>query len=179
MKKFILTFMFFVPVLLLAQVTNDWGMPYNAEKKAFVYDEVVQVAGVSKGQLYQRTIDWIADYFKKQNKIVQKDSVQGFIKIKDRVQLFRMDKKQKVLDHVIEYHMDIFFQDGRYKYSVYKFMVFADANSQPIERWMNVTYTPVEVAKQKYANLNAEIQPTITNLKNFMQTGKVKKDETW
>jgi hypothetical protein len=180
MKKLMLPLLLlFVSFYGKSQQKTDWGMPYNEEKKAFMYEEVVTLENNAKSVMYQRALDWMAEYFKKQNKIVEKDSNLGMIKIKDRIQLYRMEKKQKVFDAVIEYHMDMQFKDGRYKYTLYKFRIFGDANSQPIETWMNANYVDPEVAKLKYADINKQITDMINSFKNFMKTGKTGPEKEW
>ena len=156
-----------------SQTNNDWGMPYNSEKKAFMIEEVVTQDGVSKAELYKRANDWITAYFTSgQKKIYERDADQNFIKLKDRISVFRTVKKERVSDGIIEFHIDIYLKDGKYKYSFYNFKTFADANSQPIEKWMDPNYAKPEVAKEKYANLNSLMQEIIDNMKKYMQTGK-------
>jgi hypothetical protein len=180
MKKIIIPlFLVLISFCSRAQQKTDWGMPYNDEKKAFMYEEVVTLENNAKSVMYRRALDWIAEYFKKQNKIVEKDSTLGMIKIKDRIQLYKMEKKQKVFDAVIEYHMDMQFKDGRYKYTLYKFRIFGDANSQPIETWMNANYTDPKDAILKYTDINRQITEMITSFKNFMKTGKTGPAADW
>lgn len=181
MKKFILTIFALSSLTFgFSQTDNDWGMPYNPEKKAFIIEEVVQQDGVSKAEMYKRANDWITEYFTSgQKKIYERDPDQNFIKLKHRISVFRTVKKERVSDGVIEFHIDIFLKDGKYKYSFYNFKTFADANSQPIEKWMIPTYGTEEVAKAKYANLNSMMQEIIDNMKKFMQTGKKDANTNW
>jgi hypothetical protein len=163
-----------------SQTNNDWGMPYNTEKKAFIIEEVVTLDGVSKAEIYKRANDWITEYFTSgQKKIYERDADQNFIKLKNRLAVWRQDKKERVNDGVIEYHIDLNFKDGKYKYTFSNFRMAADANSQPIEKWMDPNYGKTEVAKAKYANLNSLIQESIDNLKKYMQTGKQTPKDNW
>jgi cytochrome c biogenesis protein ResB len=155
------------------QTNTDWGMPYNNEKKAFIIEEVVAADGVSKAELYKRANDWITEYYTSgQKKIYERDPDQNFLKLKNRISVYRQEKKERVNDGLIEYHIDIYFKDGKYKYTFSNFRMVADANSQPIEKWMDGNYYKPEIAKAKYTNLNNLMQESITNMKKFMQTGK-------
>lgn len=181
MKNLILTiFGIFCFTIGYSQTNNDWGMPYNSEKKAFIIEEVVTQDGVNKAEFYKRANDWITEYFTSgQKKIYERDPEQNFIKLKNRISVYRQDKKERVSDGIIEFHIDLNFKDGRYKYTFSNFRIFADANSQPIEKWMDANFNNPEIAKAKYTNLNSMMQETITNLKKYMQTGKQAPKNNW
>jgi hypothetical protein len=174
MKKTILTiFALSSMMYVFSQTGNDWGMPYNTEQKAFMIEEVVPIDGVNKAELYKRANDWITEYFTSgQKKIYERDPDQNFLKLKHRIQLYRTVKKERVSDGLVEFHLEIYLKDGKFKYIFNNFRSVADANSQPIEKWMDPNFTPKEVAVAKYTNLNTMMQETIDSMKKYMQTGK-------
>ena len=181
MKKFILSLLAISSLSIgFAQTTNEWGMPYNSEKKAFIIDEAVTVDGVNKAEMYKRANDWITEYFTSgQKKIYERDPDQNFLKLKHRIQLYRTVKKERVNDGLVEFHLEIYFKDGKYKYTFSNFRSVADANSQPIEKWMDANFTPKDVAVAKYTNLNTLMQEIIDNMKKYMQTGKKDANTNW
>lgn len=181
MKKIILTIITLSSLTLgFSQTATDWGMPYNSEKKAFIIEEAVPQVGINKAELYKRANDWITEYFTNgQKKIYERDPEQNFIKMKHRISVYKTVKKERVFDGVIEFHIDILLKDGKYKYSFYSFRQSPDANSQPIEKWMDANYTKPEEAITRYTNLNSSMQEIIDNLKKFMLTGKKEADSSW
>jgi hypothetical protein len=181
MKNFILTIFALSGLTYgFSQSNNDWGMPYNTEKKAFIIEEVVQQDGVNKAELYKRANDWITEYFTSgQKKIYERDPDQNFIKLKHRIQLFKTVKKERVSDGLVEFHLEIYLKDGKFKYTFNNFRSVADANSQPIEKWMDPNYNSKEASVARYTNLNALMQEIIDNLKKYMQTGKKEANTNW
>jgi hypothetical protein len=174
MKKIILTIFALSSLSFgFSQSNNDWGMPYNVEKKAFIIEDVVNIDGVNKAELYKRANDWITEYFTSgQKKIYERDPDQNFIKLKHRIQLYKTVKKERVSDGLVEFHLEIYLKDGKFKYTFNNFRTVADANSQPIEKWMDSNYSKEDLAKAKYANLNSMMQEIIDNMKKYMLTGK-------
>lgn len=159
---------------------NEWGVPYQEDQKVVVYEEVVQQSGLTKDQLYARAIEWINSYFTAgASKITEKNQDEGLIRLKDRITLFRMEKKNKVVDVVIDYNIEIYVKDGRYKYVFRNFRSYQGSTSPGIEVWMDPNKCKKEDALERYANLNAEITKIIDNLKSYMQTGTQKKDNDW
>ena len=163
---------------LLAQ--TEWGVPYNAEKKSIIYEEVVTVNGVGKDELYKRANEWIASYFTGgANKVTEKDATTGIIKLKDRTTVFRMEKKAKVADVVVDYNMEIQIKDGRYKYIIQNFRAFQGSTSPGIEIWMDPAKCEKERALERYATINTLVTSMVENLKSYMSTGSVKKEDNW
>lgn len=181
MKTFILTIIALSGFTIgFSQTDNDWGMPYNSEKKVFIIEEVVPLNGVGKAELYKRANDWITDYFTSgQKKIYERDPDQNFIKLKHRISVFRTVKKERISDGIIEFHIDIYLKDGKYKYSFYNFKNLTGSYAQPIEKWMDANFTSKEEAIAKFTNLSSMMQEIIDNLKKYMQTGKKDANTNW
>ena len=155
-------------------------MPYNKEKKIFIYEEVVTMAGVKKDELYKRAENWVATYYVSGlKKIFEKDVVQGYIKLNDRFTLMKEYKGQTVNDAIINYRMELSFKDGKYRYQVFKFYSGVDANSQPIERWMTAAGSDPEIAKARYIKIDGQVQKVISALKKAMQSPVVPKTDNW
>jgi len=179
--KSIIFMVLLIPVIIVskAQVNMDWGMPYNTEKKLFIYEEVVPVAGIKKEELYKRAYNWVSIYYVSGlKKIFEKDSIQGIIKLNDRFTLMKIYKGQKINDVIINYRLEISFKDGKFRYQIFKFYNGVDAMAQPIERWMIPVNSDPEIAKQRYTNIDIEIQKAITSLKKSLKAPiPIKKDD--
>jgi len=181
MKTSILISIFlFCSILSFAQTSSEWGIPYNEEKKLIIYEEVVPVEGVNKAELYNRAIDWINTYYTAgANKITEKDVNTGIIKVKDRIIFYKMEKKTKVNDVIIDYNLEILLKDNKFKVTIQNFRAFQGSTSPPIEKWMNPNEIDPEIAKTRYANLNTEMTKMIENMKSSIITGPKKPDQDW
>lgn len=181
MKKLVLiSLSFFLFSQIRAQDSIIYGMPYNKEKKIFIYEEVVPVSGISKEELYKRAENWIATYYTSGlKKIYEKSQVDGYIRLNHRFTLMKTVKGQVINDAIINYKMELSFKDGKYRYQIFKFYSGADANSQPIERWMNSTNLNPETAQERFKNIDTEIQKTIASLKSAMQKPVPVKTDDW
>jgi len=181
MKTINFTLFFLLTVISFSiKAQNEWVVPYNAEKKTIIYEEVIQVNNVSKDDLYKRAIEWINTYFTGgANKISEKDAVNGFIKLKDRTTIFRMEKKTKVVDVVIDYNIEIYLKEGKFKFIVYNFRNFQGSTSPGIEIWMDPSKCEKEKALERYTTLNTQVTQMLDNLKQYMLTGSTKKDDNW
>jgi len=159
---------------------TEWPMPYNAEKKLFIYEEVVQVSNVTKDELFNRALDWVKNFFLAgANIITEKDAVNGIIKLKYRITVFKMEKKTKVVDVVVDYNIEIHVKDGKYKYIIHNFRNFQGSTSPGIEIWTNPAKCEKELAIERYTSLNTEIQALIENMKKFMISGNAKSNQDW
>ena len=166
--------------LLRSQDKDEWGMPYNKDKKMFIYEEVVPVSGIKKDELYNRAENWIKTYYVSGlKKIIEKDQAQGFIKLNHRFTVMKDYKGQVVNDVIINYRMELSFKEGKFRYQIFKFYCGLDANAQPIERWITATGSDPEVAKVRYKKIDEEIQKTISSLKKAMQVAVTPKTDDW
>ena len=177
--KYVLLLIIF-PIMGYSQVNTDWGIPYNSEKEAFIYEDVIMVEGASKEELYSRSLNWIKSYFTAgANKITNKNKEKGIIELKDRLIFYRMEKKSKVKDAIIDYNMTIFIKEGKIKYQITNFRAFMESRSPHIERWMEARYSDPEDAKVRFEKLDKEIQKLIDNLNSSIVKGESQKEDDW
>jgi hypothetical protein len=162
------------------QTTTDWPVPYNKEKSLVIYEEVVDVPDVLGTELYDRAFSWITTYFTNgANKITKADKPTAIIQLKDRMQLFKIEKKVKVVDAIIDYKIDINFKDGKYRYQFHSFRIFEGSTSPFIETWMDPNKCPKELAMERFTNLNTEVQKTLESLKKAMSKAIEEKKDIW
>jgi len=180
MKKLFLIISLLVSFsIAMSQTNSKWGVPYIEDKKAIIYEEVVPVEGATKTDLYGKAINWINTWFTAgANKITDKNAEEGYIKLKDRINLYKMDKKTKVNDVAVDFHIEIFLKENKYKFVISNFKCFQGSTSYPIEKWMDGQFENEETALRRYADLNTEMTKMIEGLKKAM-TSQDKPSEDW
>jgi hypothetical protein len=152
------------PEALLAQ------MPLDPESKLYTYQEVVEVEGVSKDDLYTRARTWFVKEYKSANAVLQMDDKEagtlmgkGFFKV-----MF-----QGALRDV--YHtVQIDVKDDRYRYSINAFKLkFSHVyNEKDFELLTNKDFWGISKLIEA---THQETKSMINGLKNHMQ----KADKEW
>ncbi|MBT3303349.1 MAG: DUF4468 domain-containing protein [Bacteroidetes bacterium] len=169
-----------LPLLSQAQDEKEWGIPYNQEKESIIYEAVIDVAGASKAELYERAIAWINTYYTAgANKITTKSKEEGILELKDRLMFYKMHKKSKVTDVIIDYNLTIWFKDGRFKYQITNFRAFQGSTSPHIEQWMQARYSDPDIAMERFSKLNIEIEKLVENMTSNLSNNKQKDDDDW
>jgi hypothetical protein len=178
-RNLVIIFIILLPLFSLAQEEVDWGVPYNKEKEAIIYEEVVSASG-TKDELYDRSLAWISTYFTAgANKITSKNKAEGKIELKDRLIFYKMKKKTKVKDMIIDYNLTIWLKDGRFKYEITNFRAFQGSTSPHIEQWMQARYSDPETAKERFAKLNTEMLKLTASMKEEIAKAAAKENDDW
>ncbi len=175
--KCIFAFLFFT-VSAKAQTP---ALPIDEETKLIAYTKVVEIAGVSKADLYSRALAWANKYYKNPAEVIrEKDAAAGKMVCKARFKLMgEPDKKGfQSDDGNVQYTLTIEAKEGKYRYKLSE-INHKQQSYFAAERWMdtkNQYYTKEwdfylketdEAAKGIVANLEKDMQ----------QTPKVKKDD--
>lgn len=166
--------------LSFGQDKGEWGIPIDSETKKIVFTGVVEAPELTKDQLFDNAYNWLKNYFVAvDKKIYVKDKAAGKIQLKTHIQLYKMERKQKVKDSFLKYKIDLFFKDGKYKYKLYNFIYTRGNAAFHIERWMNEANSTPEDAKRRYTSLDKEMEKLIAELKEGLKHGPVKKTDDW
>ena len=118
-------------------------LPVDAVSGLYSYENVVDVPGVSKDELYNRTLAWANGFYKNPGDVIrEKNSEQGKIIIKARFRISNEADKKGVVTQAgdVMYSLTLNFKDGKYKYEITK-INWQQISYFPIERW-NDTAAP-------------------------------------
>jgi len=107
----------FACLLFTPFVNAQDSLPID-ENDQVAFSEVVEVKALSKGELYANAKAWISTYFKSSRVIKGEDDLDGTINCKSMFQVFSDVSKGKKAGFV-NYKMDLFIKDNRYKYEIY------------------------------------------------------------
>ena len=135
MKKSLLILMMFLSVnFAKAQLV----LPVNEETKQAEIQKVVDVAGATKAELYDRTIIWINKFYPNPNGVIQKkDAETGEIEGKAQFKLKIIDKKGvEHFEGIIGYTITINFKDGKYRYTITR-IHWKQASYFDVSKWMD------------------------------------------
>ncbi len=154
------------------------GLPIDAETKKVTFQETVTLDSVSRDELYQRTKDWIANFYKTDkyspdDKANYKVGKEGSFDIQ-----LTYDFKYKS-HNTVSYTILVGQKEGKYRFTITDFRILKVGEKiiQPLEGAMakmsgqNKTETTTQV--------NKNINDLITDFKRFMTTGKPENKEDW
>lgn len=115
------------------------SMPVNESSKLITYEGVSKVPESSAGELYDRALEWVKEYYKNpMEKLRKQDRENGEMEVFGRFSIYAYDKKgNKTTSQagLLQYTLELQFKDGRYKYVISKFNVKAQSY-QPIDPWL-------------------------------------------
>lgn len=128
-----------------------------------VYTEVVKVDSINKKELYNRAKKWFVLNYKSANAVIQlEDKEDGMIIGKGN---FRI--KYYSRNPTIEHTLQIETRDGRYKYTVSRF-IYSDIQN---DKFIIEKFPKGWAGKKKlYRTVNEKIKLIITDLKKSMET---------
>lgn len=165
-------------LLVACLYVNAQGLPVDPETKKITYQETITLDSVSRDDLYQRSKDWIANFYKtdqyspddKANYKVGKD---GYFNIQ-----LTYDFKYKS-DNTVTYNILIAQKEGKYRVTITDFTIqkVGEKTKQSLETAM------AKMSGQNKAEattqVNKNVNDIITDLKKFMITGKPESKEDW
>jgi DNA-directed RNA polymerase beta' subunit len=179
-KKILFTLCGIVASASLANAQANY--PIDADSKLITYKKVIEVAGTSKADFYNRALTWANAYYKNPGDVLrEKDAVAGKIVIKARFKFFHQpDKKTQLATDAgdVMYTLTLEFKDGRFRY-VLTNINWQQKSAFPIETWMdkkNQYYT--ETWDYYLKETDETVKKILADLeKNVSTPPKVKKDD--
>lgn len=113
-------------------------MPKNSEK-VITYKGVKEVKG-TKVDLYKKAKAWFKDYYPNPASVIRTEREEsGFIKGRGKYRIYDVDKKgNKTLKGMVDYGINIYIKDGKYKYELTEFY-WKQSTRYSIERWEDTT----------------------------------------
>ncbi len=157
------------------------SIPLDAETKQAFIKDVVDVAGSTKAELYDRTLAWITKFYPNPTGMVQsKNQETGEIIGKAQFKITSTDKKGVVLnDGFVAYTISLNFKDGKFKYEISR-IHWVQASYYDISKWMN---TKDPYYKESYQGYIQQSLAYFENLKieltKAVKSPPVKKKDDW
>lgn len=113
--------------------------PMNEAGTEARWEEVVEVPGVSKDELFDKGIAWINAYFTNPVGVIKsQDKATGEINGKARFKLNTKDKKGVVSPNggFVEYSFKLLFKDGKFKYEITR-VHYVAASYYDVSKWLD------------------------------------------
>lgn len=96
-----------------SQAADAAGLPVDPTTKLITYEEVIEVSGVSKADLYRRAYEWLAKIYRSANDVIQlNDKGAGQLVAQGLVRVYSKGRDAGVVRHTLT----LYIKDGRYKY---------------------------------------------------------------
>jgi hypothetical protein len=150
----------------------------DGETGEFKYEEVVQEAGMSKGEIQERAKRWLSEYY------VSEDSVHvdsaGISRLCSNKIKWILIKKG--IDIEVFFDVDIKFKDGKYKYAFSDFregkMVRGELQSMSLKTYIDRFPQAYHIGIEE--PIDSEITKAINSLKYYVTHGAMEKpEEDW
>jgi hypothetical protein len=174
------TFEILCCIVLLSGSLFAQTLPLDPETKKVVFTETVTLDSLSKDQLYERSIEWLTNYYKTStfdvnDKANGKTGTEGNFSIS-----LTYDFKYKS-ENIVTYNILINQKDGKYRYSLADFSIYSVKTGPKSTQ-------PVETAFQKFTTVNKkeflsqfdnQVKLITDDLRTTIQSGKVKDKNEW
>lgn len=175
-----------IPFTTQAQKKNNelsWPpMEVDAKTNLITYSEVLEVAGASAAELFDRAMKWGGEHYKNfAEKLRKQDKAAGEIEIFARIPFYAYDKKGVKTTNrqgLAQYTLTIMFKDGRYKYTVTDLNMKA-TSYMPLEPWLDREDPNAENHSYYLTDIDADIRATIKSLKDAMAVSGEGSEDDW
>ncbi len=162
--------------------STDIIPPVSEETNLITYEKAVDATELKKGDLFEKAIAWINDYYKNPTDVIrEKNADAGKIVCKARFKIFNEpDKNGTVTDAgVVQYTLTLLFKDAKYKYQFSEFN-WKQLSYYPVERWMNSDSPSYSKSFPYYLRqVDEYAKKTIAELEKFMMAKKKSKKDDW
>lgn len=118
MKKLIALILTFTTLNGYSQIIEDFPTDENGDVN---FNEVVQVDGASKNELFLRSVQYFANEFKSANDVIQMKDKESAIIIGKGLTSFYITFMGTVSEMNLWFSIKIQSREGRYKYEIYDF----------------------------------------------------------
>ncbi len=170
-------------MLLMSQtVLAQKSYPVDEATKLITYSKVVELSGVSKADIYTRSLAWANTYYKNPADVIrEKNADDGKVVCKGRFKLMsEPDKKGFQKDEGnIQYTLTVEAKDGKYRYKLTE-INWKQVSYYPAEKWMdtqNQYYNKSWDWNLKYCD--EQITQIIAELNKYMTNAPKAKKDDW
>ena len=156
-------------------------LPIDPDTKTITYQEVVHEEG-TREELFNRASTWLRIFYKNPMEVSRvRDLATGVIRGQHRIKVYHTDKdSNKIYDDMVLYSFKIECRDGRYRYTVYDFLV-KKLSKYPLENWLNKEdplYSPYWDGYLRQIDTFVR-EEWIPSLKSHMKPEIKKEEEPW
>ncbi len=155
------------------------NVPIDEQTKLVTYKEVVQQAGATPQELYDRAMLWVKNFYKNTNEVIKSnDREKGVIQLRSSVRIYVVKEDgSKFFKNIVYYNMKIECRPGRYRYTITDFNEKATA-AAPVEVWLNTESPQWEIGQYAYLNqIDEQILALIESLEEGMNPPVIIEDE--
>jgi hypothetical protein len=177
--------LFSIILLLLVNVVylqaqTECNIPVNDNNK-FQYIEVVQMPGISQGELFDRSIKWLTRNFTNAaGRMNQAARENGTVEFDGNIKLFNTDKKgTRYVEAIVKYKLEVQFKDDRYRYNFHKFHVSHGSHAEGIEMWIDDKKYKPGANNERLRQVDEHVKELIASLKNEMKTPYEAPKDEW
>lgn len=181
--KLIVVTAFLLSALFVPAFSQDTSLqlPLDPETKLITYQEVVEEPG-TKDELFNRGSTWLRIFYANPMAVSKvRDQATGVIRGEHQIRVYYTDEAGFKQDAgMILYSFKIEFKEGRYRFTVYDFLV-KKASRYPLENWMN-TADPEYTADWNEYLRQVDVfirEEWIPSLKTNMKPEVINEEEEW
>jgi hypothetical protein len=177
-------------ILIVSLITLACGfsikaqqMPMDSLGKNIIYTEVVQMPGLSKTQLFDRSMKAINNMYKlAEKKVAVKDPEGGLLQMNCSTQVVLKDPKSglDIQSGYFKYKFNMYFKDGKYKYEFKGFHTDLGGFPETAEKLLpDNNPDPKRRAAERLKILDTDIKRLIGIMKSGMNGEKEKAKQDW
>ena len=143
-------------------------LPIDDDTKLVTYEEVVDISGANRDQLYTRADAWFKSFFKNPANVMREaDKEGGKIKGKHGFNIYKFIEEAKHRKGIVKYSITVSVKDGKYKYEITNIFLL-QSPKLPVERWFDED-DPEKANNYSYLSQIHEFMNELTgDLKNNM-----------
>ncbi len=121
---------------MMAQDVDRPDMPVDPNSNLITYREVVEEEG-TKDEFFNRCVDWLNNFYKNPVAVSKvRDQASGIVKGQHQFRIYNYEEDHKKDAGMIMYDFKIELKEGRYRYTVDKFLL-RKASRFPVEKWLD------------------------------------------
>ena len=166
---------------LNAQDVYPPDLEINKSTGRVIYDDVIEIAGASKDELYRNVEAWFNTYFKNPTSVIQgKDAESGKITGKHAINIYRSVKEKgemiKKNAGMIKYSIKVLVKPERYKYVITDIFKVTSPKLY-IAKWLDEN-DPAKALNYDYLEqIDEHMQRLIANLTDYIEEEVARPDE--
>ncbi len=162
---------------IYAQDNNKDLVPYNEDENKIIYQDVVEVNGVDKGDLFDRFDEWGAKFYRNYNGKVEnrdKDAKPPVIELDGWADL----EYPNLENQRIKYELEVKFKDNRYRYSLHKLHI-DKGYFFGLEEWIEPNQGSKEKLAEKLKTLDKKMNKIIDDMKGYIANPPEEEESDW